>query len=387
MAFAGRTGLAIDLPGVVENTMLPALFSEELGAVVQVRLREEMHVMATLAQAGVSARRIGRPVPGNDVVFTGDSRELYRNTRTALHRMWSETSFHIASLRDNPLSVAQEFALLEDAERPGLTVQVPFDLTERVSAPYVHTRRPRVAILREQGVNGQNEMAYAFDRAGFTAVDVHMSDLLAARRSLDEFTGLAACGGFSYGDVLGAGSGWAKTVLFNERLRAQFATFFERKSTFSLGICNGCQMMAQLAEMIPGAVGWPRFERNVSTRFEARFCMTEIPVTNSLFLDGMAGTRAPIVVAHGEGHASVPPPNDLVALRYTDTYGRTTQQYPLNPSGSPGGVAGVTSADGRALILMPHPERIFLALQNTWTRRLPASPWQRLFDNARKWVG
>ena len=291
--------------------------------------------------------------------------------------MWSETSFHVASLRDNPASAAEEFGLLDDPDRPGLTVQVPFDLTERPSAPFVNTTRPRVAILREQGVNGQSEMAYAFDRAGFTPVDVHMSDLLARRRDLSEFIGLAACGGFSYGDVLGAGSGWAKTILFNEALRAQFSTFFNRPETFSLGICNGCQMMAQLADIIPGADGWPRFERNLSTRFEARLCMTEIPATNSLFLEDMAGARMPITVAHGEGHASVAPPESLVALRYIDCYGRPTQTYPLNPSGSPNGTAGVTSEDGRALILMPHPERIFLALQNTWTRRLPASPWQR----------
>ena len=387
MAFAGRTGLAIDLPASAADDSLAALFSEELGAVVQVRAHEAEHVLALFAGAGVPAQAIGQPVVGNEIVFRSHGRELYRNTRTVLHQMWSETSFHIASLRDNPVCAEQEFGFLDDAERPGLTVQVPFDLTERVSAPFLHTQRPRVAILREQGVNGQNEMAYAFDRAGFTAVDVHMSDLLAGRRTLAEFTGLAACGGFSYGDVLGAGAGWAKTVLFNERLRADFAAFFARPETFSLGICNGCQMMAQLAEIIPGAEGWPRFEGNVSTRFEARLCMTEIPATNSLFLDGMAGARVPIVVAHGEGHASAAPPEDLVALRYTDTYGRATEQYPLNPSGSPGGVAGVTSADGRALILMPHPERIFLALQNTWTRRLPTSPWQRLFDNARKWVG
>ena len=386
MAFAGRTGLAIDLPAPASENLLAALFSEELGAVVQVRAHVMEHVLAFFAQAGVPARAIGKPIAGNEIVFTSNGRELYRNNRTALHRMWSETSFGIASLRDNPACAQGEFALLDDAERPGLAVQVPFDLTERVSAPFVGGARPRVAILREQGVNGQNEMAYAFDRAGFTAVDVHMSDLLAGRRRLAEFIGLAACGGFSYGDVLGAGSGWAKTVLFNERLRTEFATFFARTETFSLGICNGCQMMAQLAEIIPGADGWPRFQGNVSTRFEARLCMTEIPATNSLFLDGMAGARVPIVVAHGEGHASAAPPDSLIALRYTDTYGRVTEQYPLNPSGSTGGVAGVTSADGRALILMPHPERIFLALQNTWTRRLPASPWQRLFDNARRWV-
>ncbi len=393
MAFAGRTGLAIDLQPCVADDPLACLFSEELGAVLQVRSRDAAHVLGFLAQAGVPAQAIGSPVPGNDIVFRTaagpdqQGHELYRNTRTALHKLWSETSFHIASLRDNPASAAEEFALLDDAERPGLSVQVPFDLTERPCAPYVNTARPRVAIFREQGVNGQNEMAYAFDRAGFTPVDVHMSDLLAGRQTLTDFIGLAACGGFSYGDVLGAGAGWAKTILFNDQLRAQFATFFACPETFSLGICNGCQMMAQLAEIIPGADGWPRFERNVSTRFEARLCMTEIPATNSLFLGDMAGARIPIVVAHGEGHASLPPPERLIALRYIDSYGRLTQVYPLNPSGSPLGTAGVTSADGRALILMPHPERINLPLQNTWTRRLPASPWQRLFDNARKWVG
>ncbi len=387
MAFAGRTGLVIDLPESAQADPLPTLFSEELGAVVQVRAHDAERVVAFLTEAGLAAHMIGRPVAGNSLVVSAAGQELYRHSRTGLHSAWSETSFHIASLRDNPDCAAQEFALLDDAERPGITVQVPFDLTERVSAPFVHSARARVAILREQGVNGQNEMAYGFDRAGFTAVDVHMSDLLAGRRSLSDFQGLAACGGFSYGDVLGAGSGWAKTVLFNESLRAQFSAFFARLDTFSLGICNGCQMMAQLAEIIPGAGGWPVFERNVSSRFEARVCMTEIPATNSLFLAGMAGARMPIIVAHGEGHASFAPSPALVAVRYTDTYGRVTEQYPLNPSGSPGGVAGVTSADGRALIVMPHPERIQLALQNTWTRRLPASPWQRMFENARRWVG
>ncbi len=401
MAFAGRTGLAIDLEPCLADDPLGCLFSEELGAVLQVRAAEAERVVAYLTQAGLAARNIGRPVPGNDLTFRAGTRELYRNTRTALHRMWSQTSFGIASLRDNPACAAEEFALLDEGDRPGLSVQVPFDLTERVCAPWLqaspdkatpgapalNTTRPRVAILREQGVNGQNEMAYAFDRAGFAAVDVHMSDLLASRRTLTEFIGLAACGGFSYGDVLGAGSGWAKTILFNEDLRAQFSAFFTRPETFSLGICNGCQMMAQLAEIIPGADAWPRFERNLSTRFEARLCMTEIPATNSLFFEAMAGARMPITVAHGEGHASVAPPDSVIALRYIDTNGRPTETYPLNPSGSPRGTAGVTSTDGRALILMPHPERIFLALQNTWTRRLPASPWQRLFDNARKWVG
>ena len=432
MAFAGHTGIAIDLPACTAEDPLPLLFTEELGAVLQVRTRDAEDVTAYLTQAGLYPQTLGHPIPGNEIIFRAGGQDLYRNKRTHLHKLWSETSFQIATLRDNPASAAEEFAFLEDPDRPGLTVQVPFDLTERVCAPWLspaephstaalhqdlssrpeprsgvaerpafssegrrhepvnapsrNTHRPRVAILREQGVNGQNEMAYAFDRAGFTPVDVHMSDLLANRQTLNNFTGLAACGGFSYGDVLGAGSGWAKTILFNEALRTQFATFFARPDTFSLGICNGCQMMAQLAEIIPGAVSWPRFERNLSTRFEARLCMTEIPPTNSLFLQDMAGSRIPIVVAHGEGHATHTPHPHLIALRYIDPHGHPTQTYPLNPSGSPAGTAGVTSADGRALILMPHPERINLALQNTWTRRLPASPWQRLFDNARKWV-
>jgi phosphoribosylformylglycinamidine synthase len=256
-----------------------------------------------------------------------------------------------------------------------------------VNAPFVHVKTPRVAVLREQGVNGQVEMAAAFDRAGFTPVDVHMSDLLAGRHTLDEFVGLAACGGFSYGDVLGAGSGWAKTILFNERLKAMFTEFFERKDTFSLGVCNGCQMMSQLRGIIPGAAAWPRFERNVSARFEARLCMVEIEDSPSLMLQGMAGARVPIAVAHGEGFVPEIAGDAVVGLRYIDNGGAVTQHYPLNPNGSVQGVAGVTSEDGRALILMPHPERISLGVQHTWTRALKQSPWQRMFDNARKWVG
>jgi phosphoribosylformylglycinamidine synthase len=241
--------------------------------------------------------------------------------------------------------------------------------------------------LREQGVNGQVEMAAAFDRAGFTAVDVHMSDLLAGRAKLADFRGLAACGGFSYGDVLGAGSGWAKTILFNDRLKEMFTTFFERSDSFSLGVCNGCQMMAQLRDIIPGTAAWPGFGRNVSARFEARLCMVAVEESSSLFFEGMGGSRIPIVVAHGEGHVNDVRADAVVGLRYIDTYGKVTEQYPLNPSGSVQGVAGLTSADGRALIMMPHPERIFLGVQHTWTRELKDSPWQRMFDNARKWVG
>ena len=387
MAFAGRMGLEIDLPvaGLAE------LFSEELGAVVQVDAKNVAEVLTRFSAAGLAAQVIGRGAPGNEIVIRGGGQVAYRNMRTALHKMWAETSFHIQSLRDNPESARQEFSLLEDAERPGLFVKVPFDQSERVSAPFVHTARPRVAILREQGVNGQVEMAAAFDRAGFAAVDVHMSDLLTGRVSLAEFKGLAACGGFSYGDVLGAGSGWAKTILFNDRLKEMFTEFFTRADSFALGVCNGCQMMAQLREIIPGAESWPDFGRNVSARFEARLCMVEIQESPSLFFAGMAGARVPIVTAHGEGHVSAIAADSRVALRYIDTYGKVTEHYPLNPSGSVQGVAGLSSADGRALVVMPHPERVFLGVQHTWVRdkmREPKdSPWQRMFDNARKWVG
>jgi phosphoribosylformylglycinamidine synthase len=389
MAFAGQMGLRIAVP----DDEIRSLFNEELGAVVQVREADVAEVLASLRAEGLRVLNVAQVVQGDDIVVSStndliqDDKEIYRNTRSGLQRMWSETSFHIQSLRDNPACAAQEFELLSDVERPGIFVDVPFDLADRVNAPFVHGARPRVAILREQGVNGQVEMAAAFDRAGFAAVDVHMSDLLAGRTDLAEFRGLAACGGFSYGDVLGAGSGWAKTILFNDRLKEMFAEFFERKDSFALGVCNGCQMMAQLRDIIPGAVGWPQFGRNVSARFEARVCMVEIQKSPSLFFDGMAGARVPVVVAHGEGHVSGVSADALVGLRYIDTYGKVTDQYPLNPSGSVQGIAGLSSADGRALVVMPHPERVFLGVQHTWTRELKDSLWQRMFDNARKWVG
>jgi phosphoribosylformylglycinamidine synthase len=387
MAFAGRTGLHIDLPRLDPA----ALFAEELGAVIQVAKADVGSVLSLLQWEGLSAQIVGEPVRGDDIVFRSEEgklgRGMYRNTRSSLQQMWSEMSFHIQSLRDNPACADQEFALLEDTTRPGLSVHATCDLADRVAAPFLHTARPRVAILREQGVNGQVEMAAAFDRAGFAAVDVTMSDLLAGRSGLADFQGMAACGGFSYGDVLGAGSGWAKTILYNEALKAMFAEFFEREDTFSLGVCNGCQMMAQLREIIPGAAAWPRFGRNVSARFEARLCMVEIADSPSLFFAGMAGTRAPIAVAHGEGHAGPLAGDAVVGLRYVDTYGRVTKHYPLNPNGSVDGVAGLSSVDGRALVLMPHPERVALGVANSWTRTMEHSPWQRMFDNARKWVG
>jgi phosphoribosylformylglycinamidine synthase len=383
MAFAGRVGLEIDLPA---TSPLAALFSEELGGVIQIRAEDTAAILNQLRDAGLTTHLIGHTTSANELVFRHANNRLYSNTRTALHKIWSETSFHIASLRDNPEPAQQEFDLLDDPNRPGLFVDVPFDLAERVCSPYLNLAKPRVAILREQGVNSQYEMASAFDRAGFECVDVTMSDLLAGRALLSSFIGLAACGGFSYGDVLGAGSGWAKTILFNSQLRDTFAAFFARPETFSLGICNGCQMMAQLRDLVPGAQHWPRFVRNLSSRYEARLCMVEVQPTSSIFLANMTGARMPIIVAHGEGHATHLAPPDTLAARYIDTYGRPTQHYPLNPSGSPGGTAALTSADGRALIIMPHPERTSLGLQHTWTRTLQHSPWQRLFDNARAWI-
>jgi phosphoribosylformylglycinamidine synthase len=391
MAFAGRCGLEIVFAKGWHNSSekddIEVLFSEELGAVLQVKTEDALWVQETLTSAGLTVHNVATVVQDDRFMISQNMDNVYTPNRVQLHKMWSETSFHVQSLRDNPACAAEEFALIDDAQRPGLFVDVPFDLAERINAPFVHSARPRVAILREQGVNGQVEMAAAFDRAGFTAVDVHMSDLLAGRAHLADFTGLAACGGFSYGDVLGAGSGWAKTILFNARLQSMFAEFFHRNDTFSLGVCNGCQMMAQLRTMIPGAGAWPPFERNLSARFEARVCMVEIADSPSLFFDGMAGAQVPIVVAHGEGHVASTTPAAQVSLRYIDTYGNTTQHYPLNPSGSVQGIAGLSSDDGRALIVMPHPERIFLGVQHTWTRELKDSPWQRMFDNARKWVG
>jgi phosphoribosylformylglycinamidine synthase len=383
MAFAGNVGLQID----TDSIDLPALFNEELGAVVQVASNDLDSVLQVLSAAGLLTSVLGKTIAEDVISFRSAGQVSYSNKRATLQKMWAETSFHIQSLRDNPESAKQEFSLLDDATRPGLSVTVPYDLSERASAPFFHSARPRIAILREQGVNGQVEMAAAFDRAGFAAIDVHMSDLLAGRANLADFRGLAACGGFSYGDVLGAGSGWAKTILFNDRLKEMFAQFFERTDSFSLGVCNGCQMMAQLRDIIPGSAGWPHFGRNVSARFEARLCMVTVEDSPSLFFEGMSGAQIPIVVAHGEGHVRDVRTEAVVGLRYIDTYGKVTEHYPLNPSGSAQGVAGLTSADGRALIMMPHPERIFLGVQHTWTRQLKDSPWQRMFDNARKWIG
>ena len=390
MAFAGNCGLEVVFDkhwgAKTAEEELKLLFTEELGAVLQVRRDDADSTIESLTKAGLIVHAVATATKGELIALSENSDDIYTAKRTHLHKLWATTSFHIQSLRDNPATAAEEFALLDDATRPGLHIHLPDAPSALGPWPSTLSSRPRVAILREQGVNGQIEMAAAFDRAHFEAVDVHMSDLLSGRTSLADFHGLAACGGFSYGDVLGAGAGWARTILFNPQLLDAFTQFFTRPNTFSLGVCNGCQMMAQLRAIIPGAAAWPLFTRNLSARFEARLCMVEIPETPSIFLTGMQGARLPIVVSHGEGRADAPTDPAHIALRYIDTYGNPTQHYPLNPNGSPDALAGVTSTDGRALILMPHPERIALGPNHTWTRNLTHSPWQRLFDNARAWL-
>jgi phosphoribosylformylglycinamidine synthase len=310
-----------------------------------------------------------------------------------LHRHWSATTFQLQSLRDHPACAREEYDRLLDAADPGITPLIKFDPAADVAAPLVGSARPRVAILREQGVNGQIEMAAAFDRAGFESCDVHMSDIIAGRVQLSDFKGFAACGGFSYGDVLGAGEGWAKSILFNRRARDEFAAFFQRTDSFALGVCNGCQMMSNLHEIIPGTAAWPHFVRNKSEQFEARFATVEVLPSPSLFFAGMAGSRLPIAVAHGEGFAEFSDDAQrgraLVALRFVDNRGEPTEIYPYNPNGSPAGITGLTTADGRFTVLMPHPERVFRSVQNSWH---PAGwgedgPWLRMFRNARLWVG
>lgn len=402
MAFAGRTGLDINLDLIAEDSsdVAAALFNEELGAVIQVKREHTEQVLTELSAAGLGdiAAVIGSPNPDDCLTLSFDDEEIYSESRVTLQRWWAETSYQIQSLRDNSECAQQEFDALLDAEDPGLNVSLTYDQNENVAAPYIATGvRPQMAILREQGVNGQIEMAAAFDRAGFSAVDVHMSDILSGRISLDQFKGLVACGGFSYGDVLGAGEGWAKSVLFNPRAREQFSQFFERDDSFALGICNGCQMLSNLHELIPGADLWPHFVRNNSEQFEARVAMVEVQKSDSLFFEGMAGSRMPIAVAHGEGRAEFADQSHLanlsgsgtIALRFVDNRGQATETYPANPNGSPNGITGVTTRDGRVTIMMPHPERVFRAVQNSWApdEWSEDGAWMRMFRNARKWVG
>ena len=394
MAFASRCGLDLVLPARLP--LLPALFAEELGAVVQVRARDVAQVAMRLTAARLAVHVLGRPTLDERLRIAQDGSCVFDESRVDLHRAWSATTHALQRLRDNPDAADAEYERILDTSDPGLTPQLRFDPDLDVAAPYIASgARPAVAILREQGVNGQVEMAAAFDRAGFAAYDVHMSDLLAGRRALADFSGVVACGGFSYGDVLGAGEGWAKSILFHVRVREQFAAFFERGDVFALGVCNGCQMMSNLHEIIPGTGHWPHFVRNRSEQFEARFVMLEVQHSPSLFFRGMEGSLIPVATAHGEGYAEFRDPAQLaaaqpfVALRYVDPHGQATERYPFNVNGSPQGITGLTTPDGRFTILMPHPERVYRTVQMSWHPDDwgEDSPWLRMFRNARVWIG
>jgi len=399
MAFAGGTGLAIDLTALRGET-LALLFNEELGAVLQVRRAELAAVRECFAEHGLAAavHEIGRRAGGNRVRIVRGDEVLFDQDRAALRALWSETTHAMQRLRDDASCADQEHESRLNLADPGLSVALSFDPKDDIVRDLVRgpRARPRVAILREQGVNGQVEMAAAFDRAGFDTVDVHMSDILSGRIGLAEFRGLAACGGFSYGDVLGAGEGWAKSILFNQRAKSEFADFFARPDAFALGVCNGCQMLSNLRELVPGAELWPRFVRNRSEQFEARVCMVEITDSPSILLRGMHGSRLPIAVAHGEGRVEFADDaaretldaSGLVGARYVDHFGEVTSRYPENPNGSPGGITGLCNTDGRVTLLMPHPERVFRSVQCSWRPREWAedAPWLRLFRNARAWI-
>ena len=400
MTFASRCGVDLDLCLCSHGGMraIEILFNEELGAVLQVEHGNTPAVLRMLDQAGLGGSAsfvLGSVTLSDQIVIRFGTQQLLMLPRIELHRAWSETTYYMQKLRDNPECAQQEYDRVLDGGDLGIAPHLTFNPDEDIAAPFVNTARPRIAILREQGVNGQLEMAAAFDRAGFDTVDVHMSDIIAGRIRFSDFKGFAACGGFSYGDVLGAGEGWAKSILFNPRARDEFEPFFRRDDTFALGICNGCQMMSNLHEIIPGTAHWPHFVRNKSEQFEARFVMVEVLPSASLFFDGMTGSRLPVVVSHGEGYAEFSNSQQLataqphVALRFVDNTGHATETYPYNPNGSPQGITGLTTTDGRFTVLMPHPERLFRAVQNSW---LPGDlgedgAWLRLFRNARKWVG
>jgi phosphoribosylformylglycinamidine synthase len=404
MAFAGHCGLNISLDSLGQD-VVGNLFAEEVGAVLQVRREDLAFVREQFTQAGLAdtVHELGKAVVGNTIDIQWAGKSVLKAKRSDLHAIWSKTSYLMASLRDNPDSAQSAFERIIDERNPGLSAaRASFDVRENVAAPMIATGvRPRIAILREQGVNGEVEMAAAFDRAGFMAVDVHMSDLLAGRIDLQTMKGIVACGGFSYGDVLGAGSGWAHAIRYNPRTFDAFSAFFNRDDTFALGVCNGCQMLSQLHDLIPGAEFWPRFERNTSEQFEARLSLVEVMPTPSIFLQGMEGSLLPITVAHGEGKVSYRNPmhaeESFATLRFVDGHTIATEQYPDNPNGSVWGQTGFTSPDGRFNIMMPHPERVWRRSQFSWApeswseqfgdRNAPEGPWLRLFRNARHWIG
>ncbi|NQD93201.1 phosphoribosylformylglycinamidine synthase [Pseudomonas sp. CrR25] len=401
MAFAGHCGLNLFLDALADSRdeLAGVLFNEELGAVIQVRQDATPDVLAQFSAAGLDdcVAVIGQPINNGEVAISFNGQPVFGGQRRLLQRQWAETSYQVQRLRDNAQCADQEFDTLLEEDNPGLSAKLGYDVNQDIAAPYIKKGvRPQIAVLREQGVNGQVEMAAAFDRAGFAAMDVHMSDILSGRVSLEQFKGLVACGGFSYGDVLGAGEGWAKSVLFNARARDGFQAFFERKDSFALGVCNGCQMMSNLHELIPGSEFWPHFVRNRSEQFEARVAMVQVQESASIFLRGMAGSRMPIAIAHGEGHAEFESEEALleadlsgcVSLRFVDNHGKVTESYPANPNGSPRGITGLTSRDGRVTIMMPHPERVFRAVQNSWCPDdwQEDAGWLRMFRNARVWV-
>jgi phosphoribosylformylglycinamidine synthase len=429
MAFAGHVGVALNVDMLVtegdgisdsradhgdaknwagqvsarrEELTLKALFNEELGVVLQVRTAERNMVLQTLREHGLSKHThvIGKTRPVQSTIPKGvgelsiwrDTKEVFAAKLEDLHQVWDSVSWKICQQRDNPACADAEHAAAGQASDPGMHVALSFDPAENVAAPFLNLSRPKVAILREQGVNSHVEMAYAFHKAGFESHDVHMTDLQSGRANLADFQGLVACGGFSYGDTLGAGIGWARSITFNPLLSDQFKGFFGRSNTFGLGVCNGCQMFAELADIIPGAQDWPRFTTNQSERFEARLSMVEVLESPSLFLQGMAGSRLPIAVAHGEGFANFKHRGNaalaIAAMRFVDHHGQATEQYPFNPNGSAGGLTAVTTADGRFTAMMPHPERVFRNVQMSWTSGdiSSTSPWLRVWQNARKWV-
>ena len=394
MVFASRIGVTLQLEGSIRE-LLKQLFAEEAGAVVQVAKNKLTQVQMVLDRTGARASAIGRIDATQTLTVRAGERTVLSLDRKTMQREWSAMSYRIQALRDNPATALEEHDRILDDDDPGLNVRLTFDPGDDIARPFKGDAKPRVAVLREQGVNSQYEMAAAFVRAGFSAFDVHMSDLLEGRDSLDNYQGLVACGGFSFGDVLGAGGGWAKSVLYHSRTRDEFAEFFARADTFALGVCNGCQMLSHLRELIPGTGSWPRFLRNRSEQFEARFSLVEVLESPSIFLAGMAGSRLPIATSHGEGRASFRNDEDrymashMIAVRYVDNYGQVADAYPANPNGSADGICGLSNDDGRVTIMMPHPERVARTTQNSWHPDDwgDDGPWMRMFRNARVAVG
>jgi phosphoribosylformylglycinamidine synthase len=393
MSFASRCGLDIELEGPA-GQIEAQLFCEEPGLVMQVHVARLEQVQLHIDAAGLNRNviRLGSPASHDEIRISVDGQTLYRNDRSALHTAWAETSWSIQRLRDNPECADEEYRRIADDRLCKLEPRLAVTGGDEMAAPAINGgAKPAVAIVREQGVNGQVEMAAAFHQAGFAAHDVHMSDLITGRKRLDDYSGIVACGGFSYGDVLGAGRGWAKSILFNDQLRQQFSTFLAAGDRFALGVCNGCQMLAALREIIPGTVGWPDFVRNRSEQFEARLSLVEIEASPSLFFTGMEGARLPVASAHGEGRAEFAAgviPEHQVCLRYIEADGSAAEIYPANPNGSPQGATGLCNADGRVTILMPHPERTLRTVNFSWAPESwsGASPWLQMFLNARRWV-